>query len=65
MIRYNKETENAMLLFFSRLKEKERRHYASLEAEKLGYGGKKYIGNLLKISQKTIRKGEVESKTLR
>jgi hypothetical protein len=61
MIKYELEKENAMVLFFSRLKEKDRRHYAYLEANKLGYGGKRYIGRLLKISQKTIRKGESES----
>jgi hypothetical protein len=60
MTKYNQETEKLMILFYSRLKEKERRHYASLEAKKIGYGGKLYIGTLLGISQKTIRKGDRE-----
>jgi hypothetical protein len=60
MKKYNQETEGLMILFYSRLKEKEKRHYASLEAKKLGYGGKLYIGTLLGISQKTIRKGDKE-----
>lgn len=62
MTKYNQETEALMILFYSRLKEKEKRHYASLEAKKLGYGGKLYIGALLGISQKTIRKGDKELK---
>lgn len=60
MTKYNQETERLMLLYYSKLQERERRHYAFLEAQKLGHGGKKYIENLLKISQKTIRKGGKE-----
>ena len=60
MSTYNQEIEALMLLYYSRLNEEEKRHYASLEARKLGYGGKKYIGCLLKISQKTIRKADME-----
>jgi hypothetical protein len=57
---YNQETEQLMQLYYVRLAEKEKRHYAALEACKLGNGGKQYIGWLLKISQKTLRKGERE-----
>lgn len=57
---YNPETEALLQLYYSRLPEKERRHYAALEARKLGNGGKQYIGRLLRISQKTLRKGERE-----
>lgn len=60
MTKYNQETESLMILFYSNLKEREKRHFASLEAKKLGYGGKLYIGTLLGISQKTIRKGDKE-----
>ncbi len=49
-----------MLRFYTSLQEKERRHYAAQEVEKLGYGGKAYISRLLKISAKTIRKGQTE-----
>lgn len=49
-----------MLLYYSHLPEKDRRHYAALEAEKLGHGGKRYIGSLLGVSQKTMRKGQAE-----
>lgn len=57
---YSQETEQLMQQYYMRLPEKERRHYAALEARKLGNGGKQYIGRLLKISQKTLRKGETE-----
>lgn len=60
MRRYDQATEQMMLRFYSCLREKERRHYAAQEAQKLGYGGKSYISGLLKISRKTILKGEAE-----
>jgi hypothetical protein len=62
MTKYNQETESQMLTFYSQLQERERRLYASLEAKKMGYGGKLYIGKLLGISQKTIRKADNELK---
>lgn len=57
---YTRETEELMQFYYAHLSEKDKRHYAALEALKLGYGGKRYIGQLLKISQKTIRKAEKE-----
>ena len=60
MMRYNQATEQMMLRFYTGLPEKERRHYAAQEVEKLGYGGKAYISRLLKISPKTICKGQTE-----
>lgn len=62
MTRYNQEIESQMLTFYSQLKERERRLYASIEAKKMGHGGKLYISNLLGISQKTIRKADNELK---
>ena len=59
---YSPATANLMVSFYKRLPEKERRHYAALEANKLVHGGKLYIGRLLGISQKTLRKGERELK---
>jgi hypothetical protein len=49
-----------MVCFYKSLPEKDRRHYAALEAAKLGHGGKQYIGRLFGISQKTLRKGNRE-----
>jgi len=60
MKRYNQKIESQMLLYYSGLPEKLRRHYGALEAKKLGHGGKKYIGELLGISKKTLIKGERE-----
>lgn len=60
MKKYDQETEQLMQCYYNRLPEKEQRHYAALEAQKLGHGGKRYIGRLLRISQKTLRKGERE-----
>jgi hypothetical protein len=60
MTKYNQETEQIMLLFYEQLLEKDKRHYASQEAKKLGHGGIKYLGQLLRISQRTIQKGNRE-----
>lgn len=57
MTRYNQETESQMRLYFSQLNEKDRRHYAATEALKLGYGGQKYIMELLGVSDYVIRHG--------
>lgn len=57
MTKYNAETEEKMILYFSHLQEKDKRHYAAIEAEKLGYGGKIYIASLLNISRARIDRG--------
>ena len=44
--------------FYATLDEPGKRHFAGLEAEKLGRGGKTYIQNLLGCDVKTIRKGQ-------
>jgi len=62
MTKYNQEIEEKMLLHFHQLSEKNQRHYAALEAERLGYGGQKYISDLFKISPFRIRRGLQELK---
>ena len=57
---YDPEIEKVMLLHYSRLPEKERRHYASLEVIKLGYGSRTYIQKLFIIGQKTLERGLLE-----
>jgi len=57
MTKYNQETANKMCLHFTQLSEKDKRHYAAIEATKLGYGGIKYISNLFEISEYRIRTG--------
>jgi len=58
--KYDPETERLMQLHYSRLAEKQKRHYAAIEAQKLGFGGKMYISNLLKINRRTLNKGLLE-----
>jgi hypothetical protein len=60
MIKYNQITEELMRIHFAGLSEPQRRQYAYIEAVKLGHGGKDYIGKLLHISYKAIRKGKAE-----
>jgi len=60
MTRYNQEIESNMRLYFSQLNEKDKRHYAATEAKKLGYGGQKYIMELLEVSDHVIRRGTRE-----
>jgi len=46
-----------MRLFYDNLSEKDKRHYAAVEALKLGHGGITYVSNLFDISVKTIQRG--------
>jgi hypothetical protein len=63
--KYNTETEDFMVIFFENLREKDQRHYAAVEAKKLGHGGIVYISELFGIAEKTISRGidEIEKKT--
>jgi hypothetical protein len=56
----NSETEQLMQLHFSRLSEKEKRQYAGIESQKLGFGGKIYISKLFTISRNTLNRGLLE-----
>ncbi len=49
---YNLKTEQRMLSFYNSLNEKDRRHYAAIEADKLGHGGIKYIAELFGCTQR-------------
>lgn len=62
MTRYNAEIERSMCIHYTQLLEKEQRHYAAVEALKLGYGGQKYIGELFQISQTRLKRGIKELK---
>lgn len=42
--------------------EKSQRHYAAIEALKLGYGGIHYIAGLFGVSEKTVSRGIEEVK---
>ncbi len=54
--KYSTHIEHQMQLFYSNLKEREQRHYAAVEGQKLGHGGKKYIQDLFDIHQKTLKR---------
>ena len=57
MHRYCDEIEKQMQKFYNSLNEKDKRRYAAVEALKLGFGGKKYICELLGCDLKTVNKG--------
>ena len=46
-----------MQYLYHSLSEKDKRHYAAVEAEKLGYGGVNYIAELFNCSRQTIYNG--------
>ena len=54
---YREKLEKEMSVFYSSLSEKDRRRYAAIEANKLGYGGLAYIAALFCCDEKTIQKG--------
>ena len=54
---YLPSIETHMQVFYQSLSEKARRHYAALEAHKLGHGGRSYIARVLGCSPKTITQG--------
>ena len=57
---YSPEIEAQMVNFYRSLNEKDKRHYAALEANRLGYGGVSYICRLLSCSEHTVKKGVAE-----
>ena len=58
--KYTADVEAAMRRFFRSLSERERRHYAAIEAAKLGRGGVAYLARALECDEKTIRRGSRE-----
>lgn len=58
--RYLPEVEAAMRRFFRSLSERERRHYAAVEAARLGRGGVAYLAGVFNCDEKTIRRGKRE-----
>lgn len=54
---YPTAIEQNMKKFYQTLSEKDRRRYASVEASKLGHGGKSYIAQVLGCSRQTVAKG--------
>ena len=60
MKKYDAEVEQQMRSFFEALSEKDKRHYAALEARKVGYGGQLYMESVLGCSARTIQRGQGE-----
>ena len=58
--KYPPEVEEAMRGLFESLSERQRRHYAAVEAAKLGHGGIAYVATLFGCDEKTIRRGQRE-----
>jgi len=54
---HSPENEEQMRNFYNSLNEKNRRHYAALEANKLGFGGISYVCRLLNCSEHTVKRG--------
>jgi hypothetical protein len=54
---YSLETERRMKTLYQSLNERDRRRYAAVEADKLGYGGQAYISQLLGCDHKTLQRG--------
>ena len=54
---YAQYIEESMVSFYDSLSEKDKRRYAAIETKKLGYGGQRYISNLLNCDEKTIQQG--------
>lgn len=59
---YSKEIETQMKAFYQSLSEKDRRRYAAIEVQKLGYGGMSYIERVLGCDRNTILRGIGELK---
>jgi hypothetical protein len=58
--RYAPHIEERMRAFSQTLSERDRRRFASLEAERLGHGGIEYIAEVLGCSTRTIERGADE-----
>ncbi|HEY5311542.1 MAG TPA: hypothetical protein VIK18_03450 [Pirellulales bacterium] len=54
---YSPATEQRMKTLYQSLNERDRRRYAAVEADKLGYGGQAYISQLLGCDHKTLQRG--------
>jgi hypothetical protein len=61
---YAPEVERLLRQYYQTLSEKNRRHFAAVEAITLGYGGISYIANVLGCSRRTVARGIHELKQL-
>lgn len=65
MKEYDDQIERLMYIYYASLSEKDRRHYAAVEAAKLGHGGINYISDLFGCCRQTVATGleELKKKT--
>lgn len=54
MEKYSEEVCLLMQKHYATLNEKQKRHYATLESIKLGWGGQSYISRILGVSRMTL-----------
>jgi hypothetical protein len=64
MEHYSEAIEQMMKKFFNTLSEKDKRHYAAVEAKKLGHGGISYIAEIMRCSRTTIHEGLAEMENI-
>lgn len=62
MKKYSARTKRFMIRLYDSLSEKDQRHYAAVEAEKLGHGGINYIADLFGCCRQTVAVGLDELK---
>lgn len=62
---YTEEVREYMLLMYNSLTEKSQRHYAAIEAIKLGHGGIGYVSELFSVHRDTVSLGIEELKNNR
>ena len=60
--KYDANIETLMCRHYVSLSEKDRRHYAAIEAAKLDHGGVNYIANLFECCRQTVATGLEELK---
>lgn len=59
---YDSRIEDLMCTHYLNLSEKDQRHYAAVEAAKLGHGGINYIADLFGCCRQTVSSGLEELK---
>ena len=62
--RFSEDMERRTVGFYQSLSEKDRRRFAAIEAQRLGYGGVKYIAELFGCSERTIERAALELEDL-
>jgi hypothetical protein len=60
---YTEEVESLMINYYRSLSEKDRRHFAGLEAIKLGRGGTGYVSWLFQLDKKIVIRAKEELKS--